>query len=511
MLRYHHFKLPSGQRRAFHKSFTTMANAAHYNALILGSGQAGTPLAVHLRSLGQTVCLVERSHIAGCCVNEGCSPTKTMIASGRIAYLARRAVEFGVAVGGDEVRVDMQNVRQRKRDIVDSLRGGSEKKLADSGVEVMLGTASFTGEKEVEVNPNDGSAGQKVTADKVFINVGCRPARPAIPGLDTIDQARVLDSTSVQELGEVPKHLVVVGGGAIGLEFGQLFRRFGSRVTIVQRGPRLLGRMDDPEIAECLQEILEGEGVEVLLNAKVERVSTSPEESRLPIAITISDSEAAEKKIQASHILIATGRIPNTDTLNLSAANIARTSTGHIRVSPKLETNIDGIYAMGDMKGGPAFTHVSYDDFRIIRNNLFPPPSQHPPKKLRTTTEREPFIPSVIYTDPQYAHIGPSLFSLPSSKTYFSYSMPASWIARGLETAETRGMLKAIIDPETNRIVSFSAVAVEGGEIMSVVQMAMLGGLTWMDLRDGVFAHPGWSESLNNLWGGERKEIRGGG
>jgi pyruvate/2-oxoglutarate dehydrogenase complex dihydrolipoamide dehydrogenase (E3) component len=522
MLRYHHFKLPSGQRRAFHKSFNTMANAAHYNALILGSGQAGTPLAVHLRSLGQTVCLVERSHIAGCCVNEGCTPTKTMVASGRIAYLARRAVGYGVAFGGGEVKVDMLKVRQRKRDIVNSFRGGSEKKLVDSGVDVLLGTARFTGEKEIEVSPNDGGAGekdvkvtrndsgagQKVTADGVFINVGCRPVRPDIPGLDSIDRARVLDSTNIQELGEVPEHLVVIGGGAIGLEFGQLFRRFGSRVTIVQRSDKLLGRMDDPEVADCLQEILEGEGLEVLLNSGVAGVSNSSAAGELPITMTISDSQAAEKTIQASHILLATGRIPNTDTLNLSAANIAETSTGHIRVSPKLETNIDGIYAMGDVKGGPAFTHVSYDDFRIIRDNLFPSPSQTPPTKPRTTTEREPFIPSVIYTDPQYAHIGPSLPALPRSKTYISYSMPASWIARGLETAETRGMLKAIIDPETNRIVSFSAVAVEGGEIMNVVQMAML-GLTWMDLRDGLFAHPGWSESLNNLWGGERKEVRG--
>lgn len=485
-----------------------MANAAHYNALILGSGQAGTPLALHLRSLGQSVCLVERSHIAGCCVNEGCTPTKTMVTSGRTAYLARRAAEYGVDLGGSGVKVDMQKIRQRKRDIVESFRGGSERKLANSGVDVIMGTAKFVGEKEIQVISNEGGDAQSITADKLFINVGCRPAGPAIPGLETIGHARILDSTSIQELGEVPEHLVVVGGGPIGLEFGQLFRRLGAKVTIVQRGSKLLGKKDDPEVAECLQQILEGEGIDVLLNTQIGEVAKS-DDIKLPIDITFNTPGASNNNTQASHILLATGRIPNTDTLNLAAANITTTPSGHIQVSPTLETNIKDVYALGDVKGGPAFTHVSYDDFRIVRDNIFPASSQAP-SSLRTTTTRAPFIPSVTYTDPQCAHIGPPLLSLPSTKTFVSYSMPSTWIARGLETDETRGMLKAVIDPETNLIVSFSAIAVEGGEIMSVVQMAMLGGLTWMDLRDGVFAHPSWSESLNNLWGGERREFRGG-
>jgi len=485
-----------------------MAKTAHYNALILGSGQAGTPLALHLRSLNQTVCLVERSHIAGCCVNEGCTPTKTMVASGRAAYLARRAADYGVGIGNSEVKVDMQKVRQRKRDIVDSFRGGSERKLANSGADVIMGSAKFTGEREIEVTSEKGSSAQKITADKVYINVGCRPMRPAVSGLDSVDQVRVLDSTSIQELGEVPEHLVVVGGGPIGLEIGQLFRRFGAKVTIVQRGPKLLGKKADPEIAKCLQQILEDEDIHILLNTQVSEVARS-DDTKLPINMTLNTTEAPNTQIHASHILLATGRIPNLDTLNLAAANITTTSNGYIQVSPTLETNVEGVYALGDVKGGPAFTHVSYDDFRIVRDNLFPASFQAP-SKLHTTTSRAPFISSVTYTDPQFAHIGPPLLSLPPSKTFISYSMPATWIARGLETDETRGMLKAVIDPETNQIVSFSAIAVEGGEVMSVVQMAMLGKLTWMDLRDGVFAHPGWSESLNNLWGGERREFRGG-
>tara|TARA_R110002003_G_scaffold104_44_gene8614 strand:+ start:34529 stop:35830 length:1302 start_codon:yes stop_codon:yes gene_type:complete len=432
-----------------------------------------------------------------------------MVASGRMAYLARRAHEYGVHQGdGEEVRVDMLKVRERKRDIVISFRGGSEKRLANAGVDVVMGSAKFVGEREVEVALNDGDV-KNLSADKVFINVGCRPSRPSIYGLEDIDQDRVLDSTSVQELGAVPKQLIVIGGGVIGLEFGQLFRRLGAKVTIVQRGPRLLGKKDDPELAECMQDIIEEDGIELLLETQTDQVSKS-DNTDLPISVTTSSSATDTVTLEASHILLATGRTPNTDTLNLPAAGISTTSTGHVKVSPTLETSIKNVYALGDVKGGPAFTHVSYDDFRIVRDNIYPKTGQAP-TVLRTTGQRAPYIPSITFTDPQCATIGPPLSTLPSSRTYITYSMPASWIARGLETDETRGMMKAVVDPETDKIVSFSAIAVEGGEIMSVVQMAMMGGLKWMDLRDAVFAHPGWAESLNNLWGGERREVRGGG
>ncbi|KAH7081728.1 mercuric reductase [Paraphoma chrysanthemicola] len=476
-----------------------MATTQHYNALILGSGQAGTPLATHIKSLGQSVCLVERAHIAGCCVNEGCTPTKTMVASARMAYLARRAHEYGVHAGGNgDVRIDMLKVRQRKRDIVQSFRGGSEKRLGNAGVDVVMGSARFVGEREVEVAVDDGGV-KRFSADRVFVNVGCRPSRPEIPGLEQVDQNRVLDSTSVQELGEVPRHLVVIGGGVIGLEFGQLFRRLSAKVTIVQRGPKLLGKRDDAELAECMQGIFTEDGIELLLDSKPDHISKS-ENDDLPITIKTSNSATGTTTLEASHILMATGRTPNTDTLNLAAAGILATSTGHIKVSPTLETNIENVYAIGDVKGGPGFTHVSYDDFRIVRDNIYPV-DNNPPQSLRNIESRAPYIPSITFTDPQLATIGPPLSTLSSSRTYIAYSMPASWIARGLETDETRGMMKAVIDPKTNRIVNFSVIAVEGGEIMSVVQMAMVGGLTWMDLRDGVFAHPGWAESLNNVWG----------
>ncbi|KAH8724519.1 FAD-dependent pyridine nucleotide-disulfide oxidoreductase [Phaeosphaeriaceae sp. PMI808] len=470
----------------------------HYNALILGSGQAGTPLATHIKSLGHSVCLVERSHVGGCCVNEGCTPTKTMVTSGRMAYLARRAGEYGVG-SVKEVKIEMQKVRQRKRDIVNRFRGGSEKRLSSIGVDVLMGGARFVGPKEVEVSLNNSDEVKVVSADRIFINVGCRPMRPALGGLSEVEQERVLDSTSIQELGEVPEHLVVIGGGVIGLEFGQLFRRLGARVTIIQRGPRLLGRKDDPELAECMQDILKEDGIDILLDTPNVLLARG-ENGSMPITVTTYNSKSQQRNIKASHILLATGRIPNTDTLDLETAGIITTPPGYIQASDSLETNTQGVYVLGDVKGGPAFTHVSYDDFRILRDNLYPSPGQRP-TQTRTTVARIPYIPSVTYTDPQFAHIGPKLLDLPASERFVSYSMPASWIARGLETDETRGMLKAI--------VSFSAIAVEGGEIMSVAQMAMLGGLTWMQLRDGVFAHPSWSESLNNLWGGEKRDVGG--
>lgn len=475
----------------------------HYDALILGSGQSGTPLATHLKSLKQSVCLVERSHIAGCCVNEGCTPTKTMVASGRVAYLASRAADYGISFGED-VEVDMQKVRQRKRDIVTSFRGGSERRLKAAEVDVVMGEASFTGPKEVVVKLSDGGKKQ-LSADRIYINVGCRPSRPSIPGLEHIDPALVLDSTSVQELGEVPEHLVVIGGGYIGLEFGQLLKRLGAKITIIHRGSRLLARNDDPELVECMTDILKEDGVEIIFDVTSTKVSAS-DHANPSIKLSVCTKEAERASIHASHLLLATGRIPNTDSLNLSAADIKTSPSGHIVVSPTLETNVQGVFAMGDVKGGPAFTHISYDDFRIIRNNLAIQGSKTE-GSVKTTNERAPYVPSVVYTDPQFAHIGPKFGDLPKGKKVITYSMPGSWIARGLETDETRGMLKAVIDPDTDHIISFSALSVEGGELMAVVQVAMLGGIKWQQLQDMVFAHPSWSEALNNLWGGERREI----
>ncbi|ORY07266.1 hypothetical protein BCR34DRAFT_489556 [Clohesyomyces aquaticus] len=494
----------------------------HFSALIIGSGQSGTPLATHLTSLGLSVCLVERTHIAGCCVNEGCTPTKTMVASARIAYLVGRAREFGVNVSGGrgQEKVDMLKVRQRKRDIVDSFRGGSERRVEAAGVKVVKGEGRFVGKggkggKEVCVRLSGGDEGgeleKRITADTVYINVGCRPSRPKLPGLETLDQSRVLDSTSIQELDEVPEHLVVLGGGYIGLEFAQVFRRLGSKVSIIHRGKRLLSRSDDPEVVDCVQGLLKDEGVEMMLDVPETSFSVS-EDTELPVLVTVSTTEHRTMDIRASHLLLATGRVPNTETLGLETAGIKTTPSGHIIASPTLQTNVEDVFVMGDVKGGPAFTHVSYDDFRIIRDNLTASGAVKTEGTLKTTTTRAQYIPSVVYTDPQIAHIGPKYSDLKplvaQGRKLVSYSMPGSWIARGLETEETRGMLKAVVDEESEKIVSFTAVSAEGGELMAVVQMAMWGGLGWKELQNMVFAHPSWSEALNNLWGGEKKVVK---
>ncbi|KAF6844942.1 FAD-dependent pyridine nucleotide-disulfide oxidoreductase [Colletotrichum musicola] len=466
----------------------------HYDAIIIGSGQSGTPLASALAAANLKTAVVDRAHIGGTCVNEGCTPTKTMIASGRAAYTSRRGSIYGVTGGGD-IAVDMQKVRQRKRSIVESWSKGGEERLVKNGVHVVKGEASFAGPKELLVRCTDG-AEKSLTAETIFINTGERPSRPDIPGLDDVPRERVLDSTSVMELGEVPSHLVVVGGGYVGLEFGQLFRRFGADVTVVQRAKQLLPR-EDEDIAQTMLDILREDGITVRLSASVEAIS--PAISGILVKITTGKGETVE--VNASHLLLAAGRTPNTDMLQLSAAGIATTSRGYVEVDDMLRTNVQGVYALGDVHGGPAFTHMSYDDFRVIRNNLLPKsmPSTAPKAISTKSSPSRNLVPYVVYTDPQLGHVGLHARDVSGCKTKTA-KMPMSYVARGIETEETRGVMKATVDAETGEILGFTCLGVQGGEIMAVVQTAMLGGLKWWDLEAAVWAHPSWAESLNNLW-----------
>ncbi|KAF6806834.1 FAD-dependent pyridine nucleotide-disulfide oxidoreductase [Colletotrichum sojae] len=466
----------------------------HYDAIIIGSGQSGTPLASALAAANLKTAVVDRAHIGGTCVNEGCTPTKTMIASGRAAYTSRRGSVYGVT-GGSNIAVDMQKVRQRKRSIVESWSKGGEERLVKNGVHVIKGEASFAGPKELFVWCTDG-AERSLTTETIFINTGERPSRPDIPGLDDVPRERILDSTSIMELGEVPSHLVVVGGGYVGLEFGQLFRRFGADVTVVQRAKQLLPR-EDEDIAQTMLDILRGDGITVRLSASVEAVS--PASPGMLVKITTDKGETAE--VNASHLLLAAGRTPNTDMLQLSAAGIATTSRGYVEVDDMLRTNVHGVYALGDVHGGPAFTHISYDDFRVIRNNLLPKsmPSTAPKATSTKSSLSRNLVPYVVYTDPQLGHVGLHARDVSGRKTKTA-KMPMSYVARGIETEETRGVMKATVDAETGEILGFTCLGVDGGEIMAVVQTAMLGGLKWWDLEAAVWAHPSWAESLNNLW-----------
>src|SRR6202140_4069904 len=463
-----------------------MSTSQQYDAIIIGSGQAGTPLSTALAASGMHTALIERKHVGGTCINEGCTPTKTMVASGRVAYLARRAADYGVNTGASDISIDLRKVRQRKRDIVDKFRNGSQARIEKTAnLELIFGDAKFagssTGPRTIEVRSNDG-AQRSLSAKYIFINAGTRAARPKLDGLDDVP---TLDNVSIMELGAVHKHLLILGGGYIGVEFGQLFRRFGSRVTIVQlRGQLLAG--EDPDVAEEVTKIFQQDGIEVLLNARAIRVRQADGNIRLEV------QRQGSKTLAGSHLLVATGRVPNSDTLNLAAAGIQTDDRGFIKVNDRLETTVSGVYALGDIKGGPAFTHISYDDFRIIRANLLE-------KKNASTNGR--LVPYTVFIDPQLGRVGLTETEARAQKRNIRVAkLPMTSVARALETDETRGFIKAIVDAETKQILGAAVLGIEGGEIMSAIEIAMMGKLPYTTLRDGVFAHPTLAESLNNLF-----------
>ncbi len=458
-----------------------MNTVEKYDALIIGSGQAGTPLSMALAGAGMRTVLIERKHVGGTCVNEGCTPTKTMVASGRVAYLARRAADYGVQTG--PISVDLAKVRQRKRKIVDSFRNGSQSKIEKTpNLDLIFGDASFSGPKTVAVRLQDG--GQRtISAKYIFINAGTRASRPKLDGLDKVS---FLDNISIMELDLLPDHLLILGGGYIGLEFGQLFRRFGSRVTIIQSGSQLLSE-EDQDIAEEVTKILRQDGIEVFLNAKATHVEESGKNIRLDVQCN-QDSTT----LVGSHLLVATGRVPNSDTLNLAAAKIKTDNHGFIQVNDRLETTAEGIYALGDINGGPAFTHISYDDFRIIRANLIE-------KKTASTRDRQ--VPYTLFIDPQLGRVGlTEAQARAQGRDIRVAKMPMTRVARALEVDESRGFMKAIVDSESNQILGAAILGIEGGEIMSAIEIAMMGKLPYTALRDGIFAHPTLAESLNNLF-----------
>ncbi len=459
-----------------------MAPAQEYDAVVIGAGQAGGPLSTALARAGRKTALIEQEHVGGTCINVGCTPTKTMIASGRVAYLARRGADYGVQSG--PISIDMRTVRRRKRDIVESFRGSSQRRIEETkGLDLLFGTARFVGPKTLEVEQKGGEA-RTLTAPTIVINSGARPSAPPVEGLDSVPW---LDSTTIMELDTVPEHLLVLGGGYVGLEFGQLFRRLGSRVSVVQRGPQLLGR-EDADIAAAVADILRQDGLEVLLKTEARRVE--PDASGA-IRLTVRAAEG-ERMLVGSHLLVAAGRTPNTEALNPPAAGVAVDKRGAIPVDERLETNVPGIYAVGDVNGGPAFTHISYDDYRILRTNLIE--GGH-----ATTTGR--LVPYTVFIDPQLGRVGLGEDEArKQGRTIRVARMPMSYVARALEVDEPRGMMKAIVDGETDQILGCAVLGLEGGELMAMLEIAIMGKLPYTALRDGIFAHPTLAESLNNLF-----------
>ena len=459
-----------------------MKRSERYDAVILGAGQAGVPLSTTLAKAGWKTALVEAGEVGGTCVNIGCTPSKTMIASARVAYLARRAAEYGVHTG--PVSVNMAEVRERKRRVVEYFRQGRKRRIqGPEGVDLLPGEASFVDRSTVAVRLN-GDRPRYLTAERVFINAGARPVSPPIPGLDQVSH---LDSTSIMDLVEVPSHLLVLGGGYIGLEFAQMFRRFGSAVTVLERGPQLLPH-EDADVAQAITDILHEDGVEVLLGAAVTGVAR---DGRGEIRLSVH-TPAGERTSVGSHLLVAVGRVPNSDRLNLPAAGVATDARGYVRVNEKLETNVPGIYALGEINGGPAFTHVSYDDYRVMRTNLL---------EGGRATVCSRLTPYVMFLDPHLGRVGLTEKEARAQGRRIRVArLPMSQVARAVETGETRGLLKAVVDADSGLILGAAVLSVDGGEIVAILQMAMLGHLPYTALREGVFAHPTVAEALNDLF-----------
>jgi pyruvate/2-oxoglutarate dehydrogenase complex dihydrolipoamide dehydrogenase (E3) component len=461
-----------------------MASTQQYDAIVIGAGQGGGPLASALARGGHKTALIEREHVGGTCVNEGCTPTKTMVASARVAYLARRGADYGVHAG--PISVDMRKVRQRKRDIVESFRSGSQQQIEGTpNLDLLMGEARFTGPKALEVRLNSGGDPLALAAEIIAINTGERPSVPELPGLGTIP---TLNSTTIMELDQVPQHLLVLGGGYIALEFAQMFARFGSRVTIVQRSGHLLSR-EDADVADEVARILREDGIEVLLETKTLGAALAGD-GRVELTVA---APTGERTLTGSHLLVATGRTPNSGHLNLAATGVLTNARGYIQVNDHLETNVPGIYAIGDVKGGPAFTHISYDDFRILRTNLV--------QGGNTSIAGRP-LPYTVFIDPQLGRIGlGEEEARRQGRNIRVAKMPMSHVARALEVDEPRGFMKAVVDADTEQILGAAILGIEGGELMAMLEIAMMGHVPYPVLRDGIFAHPTLAEAFNNLFG----------
>jgi pyruvate/2-oxoglutarate dehydrogenase complex dihydrolipoamide dehydrogenase (E3) component len=431
------------------------------DVLIIGSGQAGVPLATRLASAGKSVMIVERSRWGGTCINYGCTPTKTMVASARAAHVARHGARLGVH--SDGVRVDFAAVVTRKDEVVRAWREGVQRRLGRAGerLHVVAGAARFAGERTIEVN------GERHRGGIVVLDVGTRPHRPPLPRLATLPQ---LDNHTVMELRALPEHLVVLGGGYIGCEFAQMFRRFGARVTLVDRHAQLLSR-EDPEVSAALAQVFTGEGIEL----------------RLSVDVTALD--AAE--LDGSHVLVALGRRPNTDDLGCDAAGIRLDERGYIIADDHYETSAKGVYAVGDVLGGPQFTHTAWDDHRLLYDFLTG-------RAARSRHQR--IFPSTVFTDPQLAHVGQSERELTAAGRRFERAtMPFGDVARAFETDERAGIMKILLDPDSERILGVTILGAQAGELLHILIPLMQAGVSARAIVDAEFVHPTFAEGVQSL------------
>jgi pyruvate/2-oxoglutarate dehydrogenase complex dihydrolipoamide dehydrogenase (E3) component len=455
-----------------------MSQVEQFDVQVLGSGQGGQLIAWHLAQAGRRTAVVERRWIGGSCPNIACMPSKTEVWSARVAHLAQHGAQFGVTTGS--VTTDMATVVRRKRAMVSREVDLHLQNFRATGTELIVGDGRFVAPKTLEVRLND--AGTRVLAgDQVFLNIGTHPAVPNVPGLEA---ARPLTHIEALELDRLPRHLIVLGAGYVGLELAQAYRRFGSRVTVIERGPQLMSR-EDPDVADEMQRILGNEGVQFLTAAEVLSVRGRSGEQVNVVART----PAGEQEIEGSDILVATGRVPNTAGIGLDEAGVELDDRGYIRVNEQLETTAPNMWAIGECAGSPLFTHVSVDDFRIIKDNLA--------GGNRSTSDR--LVPYCMFTDPQLAHVGLSEREAQRQGIAVRIArLPMSTVLRTHTTDEVQGFMKALIGSD-DRILGFTMIGSEAGEVMTAVQAAMLGSLPYQRLRDAVIAHLTVAEGLGSL------------
>ena len=457
-----------------------MTQPEQFEVLILGSGAGGKLLAWHMAKAGRRTAVVERRWIGGSCPNIACLPSKNEVWSAKVAHLVHHAAQFGMTTG--PVAIDMATVRRRKRDMVDRLVADHLQNYRTSGAELIMGSGRFVAPKTLEVRLNDG--GTRVLAgDQVFLNVGTHAAIPNIPGLEA---ARPLTHIEALELDYLPSHLIVLGGGYVGLEMAQAYRRFGSRVTVIEYGPQLMGR-EDPDVAEAMQRVLTEEGIRFLLAAETVHIKGRSGEE---VSVAVRTS-SGEQTIEGSDILVAAGRVPNTAGIGLEEVAVALDGRGYIRVNERLETTASEVWAIGECAGSPQFTHISEDDFRIIRDNLA--------GAKRSTRDR--LVPYCMFTDPPLARVGMSEVEARRQGTTPRVArLPMSAVLRTQTIDERQGFMKALVSESDDRILGFTMIGAEAGEVLAAVQTAMIADLPYSRLRDAVLTHPTMAEGLGSLF-----------